>query len=276
MTRKTRRILFVTAVLTFVFVGYIAVLYAQGYKYSLNKGRFIRTGAIYLKSNTSARIYIDDKLVGETSFLGNTFSKSDLLPKQYAVRATRDGHTSWQKKIIVQEGFVSDFSKILIVPESENEIAGIIAEVDSLFYPTPTPSLSISPLKSSAPKPTKTSSPNPTPPQEKPYYTKNKILYQTTSNRPEIVANNVSGFILDEDNNKIAWWNGNNELWVIWLKETDDQPSHKQGDIELITRFSTHIKNVAWFRGNDHIVVDSLGYKIIELDTRGGINIIKL
>lgn len=277
MTRKARHILFAIAVLIFLFIGYIAILYAQGYKYSLNKGRFIRTGAIYLKSNTNARIYIDDKLVGETSFLGNTFSKSGLLPKQYTIRLTRDGYTSWQKKIIVQEGFVSDFSNILIVPESEEEITGIVAEVDSFFYSTPISSLSIALSKSPTPKSAKTLSLGPMSSPE-PYYIKNKVLYrnQGTTNQPEIIVKNVSGFILDDDNEQIAWWNENNELWAMWLKVTDDQPRHKQGDVELITRFSTRIKNIAWFRSSHHIAVDSLGYKIVELDTRGGINIIKL
>ena len=277
MTRRARRILFIISATIFLFVGYIAVLYAQGYKYSFSDGRFTRTGAIYLKSNTDAKIYINDRLVGTTSFLGNTFSKSGLLPKQYAVRVIRDGYTSWQKKVTVQEGFVSDFENVLILPESEDETSKIIAEIDSSLYPTQTPSPSISLLKSPTPTPKPAQTPYLKPaPSLEPYYIKNKILYHVISDKPEIITKNVSSFILDDDESRIAWWNENNELWVMWLKDTDYQPHHKQGDIELITRFSTRIKNIAWFRGNNHIVVASLGYKIVELDTRGGINIIKL
>jgi len=85
----------------------------------------------------------------------------------------------------------------------------------------------------------------------------------------------VSGFVLSNDGKKIAWWN-DNELWVMWLNDMDYQPYKKSGEKELITRFSTKIKNAAWFRDNDHIVVDSDGYKVVEIDKRGGLNIVEV
>jgi hypothetical protein len=65
---------------------------------------------------------------------------------------------------------------------------------------------------------------------------------------------------------------------VSWIRNTDYQPFRAEGDTELITRFSTSIVRAGWFRDNDHIVVDlgNAAYRILEADTRGGINIIKI
>ena len=266
MKRRTRRILFISAIAIFILCSYVAILYAQGYKYSFRDNKFVRTGAIYLDVNTSAKVYFNDKLVGSTSFIGNAFSKGGLLPGQYMIRITRDGYTTWQKKTIVEEGFVIDFPKVMILPENEEERAKLIVEIEGLLNSakpelSPTPKIKI---------------PSPTPNFNAPFYLKDKILYKNEESQKEIIDRNVQGFVVSQNESRIAWWNNNNEIWVMWLRDTGYQPYHKDADKELLTRFSTKIKNIGWFRDEDHIVVDSLGYKIVELDTRGGINIIKL
>ncbi|MBI2064568.1 MAG: hypothetical protein HYT62_00760 [Candidatus Yanofskybacteria bacterium] len=72
----------------------------------------------------------------------------------------------------------------------------------------------------------------------------------------------------------------------MWLNDTSYQPFYKKGDKELITRFLIPIQNGTWFRGEDHIILeleqkDPKGrqysiYRIIEIDKRGGINIVEL
>ena len=83
MTKKTKRVLFYAAVAVFLFLSYIAVLYAQGYKFSFDDFRFYRTGSMYVKANSDAKIYLDDKLIGATSFLGNSKNINGLLPGIY-------------------------------------------------------------------------------------------------------------------------------------------------------------------------------------------------
>ncbi len=266
MKRQTRRILFYTSIVLFMFFGYIAILYAQGYKYSFKDNRFVRTGAISLKVNTGASIYFNDKLVGDTSFITDAFSKGSLLPGRYTIKVSREGYTTWQKKAVVEEGYLTDFPKIMILSESEEEVGKIIQEASA------TPTITPKPSKTPIPPPAGGSTPKIT----EPYYLKNKILYKNNDVEPEIVAKNVLGFVLSKNEGIIGWWNNNNEVWVMWLKNTDYQPYHQTGDQELVTRFSTKIKNVSWFKDEDHVLVDSLGYKIVEIDTRGGVNIIKL
>jgi len=282
MKRKTRRILFYVAVVVFVGLTYVAVIYAQGYKYSFEDGKFTLTGAIYVKANTDAKVYFNDELVGTTSFLGNSFSKGGLLPGQYLVMVTREGYTSWEKVISVQEGFLSEFSKIMLLPDrlgSDGEEArlAIVREIEELLYPPPSsPSPSPSPSLSKRPVPTPRPSPSPSAtPIAEPFYIKNNKLFRNTP-EPDVIADNVVGFALSPNENKLAWWNVNNEIWVVWLNDTNYQPHHKRGDMEKVTRFATRIKKIGWFRDEDHIVVDSVGYKIVEIDTRGEVNIIKI
>ncbi len=281
MRRKTRRALFIIAVVIFLFLAYVAVFYAQGYKYSFGEGKFVRTGAIYVKVNADAKIYFNDELAGTTSFLGNSFSRGGLLPAQYAVRVTREGYTSWGKKVSVQEGFLAEFPKVMILPDGEEERGKLLNEIETLLYPVvPSPSPSSKPSSSPKPKatprpsPKSTVTPSPTPIAE-PFYIKSNRLFRNDI-KPDVIADNVVGFALSGDKNKLAWWNTSNELWVIWLNDTSYQPYHKNGDMEKITRLASRIKNIGWFRGEDHIVIDSVGYKVVEIDTRGEVNIIKI
>ena len=289
MKRRTRRVLFFIATAMFVFFSYVAILYAQGYKYSFRDNKFVRTGAIYLDVNTDANIYFNDRLVGSTSFLGRSFSKGGLLPGKYTVRVTYDGYTTWQKKTVVEEGFVVDFPKIMILSESEDERAKLIAEIEGLLNvakPEISPTLPILSPKTlekqnrgssiSQPNSKNLGEIGTTSEPSQSYFVKNKLLYKNDGNQLEVLAQNIVGFAMVGNESRIAWWNSNNEIWVMWLRDTSYQPYRKIGDKELLTRLSTRIKNISWFRDEDHIVVDSLGYEIIELDTRGGINIIKL
>ena len=134
------------------------------------------------------------------------------------------------------------------------------------------------------PLPIKTPVPSPTLVSTDLFYIKNGVLFKNMENgETERLAYIVTGFALSSDGNKIAWWNSN-ELWVMWISDTDYQPYHKAGDKDLIIKFSVKIKNAAWFRDSDHVVVDSVsslqvdsgGYKVVEIDKRGGLNIIEI
>lgn len=283
MTKGTRRALFYFAVIVFIGASYVAILYAQGYKYSAQEHRFIRTGAISLNANADAKVFVDDELSGTTSFLTNRFSVDGLLPGQYAIRLQRDNYSSWQKVPTVQEGFVTDFPKVLILPLDDESLAKLASEAAEIFAskPTPTPTPKATPTPKPSVNPTATPSPTPI----EPFVLKNKVLTWQPDGltggeqggEPQELAKNVAGFMVSESNKKMAWWTFNNELYVMWLADTDYQPVKKKGDRELITRFATSINDIAWFRGDDQVILSfKTGYRIVEIDTRGGVNIIKI
>lgn len=278
MTKRTKRILFYSAVVVFALLSYVVILYAQGYKYSFSEAKFFRTGSINVKANEDAEVYIDDRFLDTTSFFGNSYTIGGLLPRQYTVRLQRDNFSSWQKKISVEEGLVNDYSRIILLPESGEAKEKLKVEIKDILYPTPKPTPTPSPSIKPTPKPSPAKTPtlSSTTESKDPFYLKNGVLFKNMENgETERLAYFVTGFSVSPDSNKLAWWNGN-ELWVMWLSDTDYQPYHKAEDKDLITRFSAKIKNAAWFRDSDHIVVDSSGYKVLEIDKRGGMNIVEI
>ncbi|MDP2647701.1 MAG: hypothetical protein Q8P35_00435 [Candidatus Yanofskybacteria bacterium] len=283
MTKRTRRVLFLLAILLFIAASFIAVAYAQGYKYSFEDKEFVHTGAISLKTNTDAKIFFDDELHGSTSFIGSSYGIDRLLPGDYKLRLYREGFSPWEKSVAVQEGMRVDFPRILILATSEEETIKTIADIEQRFnrpnglvlanaatiaptpVPTATPQITGSPSPGASPSAVELPR----------FYIERNILYQTVDGKPEKIAENVSGFTVSDGNRKIAWWNSH-IVWVMWLEDNGYQPHHKQGDVELLTRFAAPIERATWFDEQDHIVVDSNGYKIIEIDKRGGLNIIKI
>lgn len=270
MTKRFKRALFYSAVAVFLILSYVIILYAQGYKYSFSDNRLFRTGAVYLKINTSADVYLNDKLLGNTSFFNNSYRLEGLLPGRYTIRTQKNNYSIWQKSVTVDEGFVSEFSKILLLSKDEEGLEELEKEL-ALIFPSSTPK----------PDPATVST-------SRPFLLKKGVLstaseepFDKDQDKPEKIAENVKGFVLSSDKNKLVWWTAN-EVWVMWLNDSNYQPYHKKGDRELITRFSTQIKKAAWFKGDDHLIVKlnppsrpgQDGHKILEIDTRGGINII--
>ena len=259
------------AAVLFAIASYVVILYAQGYKYSFPEARFFRTGAIALKANTDAKVFVNDELVGSTSFFTDAFSVSGLLPDQYTVRLQRDGHSSWQKKTSVQEGLLIDFPHALILPTGEEELPPIIKAVKEALTLIKLP---VKPLAS----PTASASVQTVPmAQDGPITLRGTRLSWKDGEEIKQLSTVALGFALSENQNRLLWWTSH-ELWVLWLQPTGYQPYHVSGDTALITRFSSVIRKAAWYPDSDHIAVDlgTLGYRITEIDTRGGINIIKL
>src|SRR3989344_3857827 len=133
MTKSTRWVLLFLAVTIFVCVGGITVVYALGYQYDFETARFLRNGSFRVVANVDADVYINGKPSGSTSFIGKTFSKSNTLPKTYAVELKKESYRPWKKNIKVEAGLFTDFPKIFLVPASFSE--------DEVFAKFASPSL---------------------------------------------------------------------------------------------------------------------------------------
>ena len=284
VTKRTKRAIFYVAVVIFLFASFIVVLYAKGYKYSFGDARFYRTGSVHVKANVGAKVYLDDKLEGATSFLGNSKTLNGLLPGEYSIRLARDDqYSSWEKKFVIEEGFVNEFSKIVLFPLAGEEKERLEEELELLLYPpppagglSPSPSPSVSPIKTLKPTPKTTASPSPSPNPE-PYYLKSNILYKNNGleSDPTQLAVNVSGFALSSNGNKLAYWTGR-ELWVTWFNDTNYQPLRKAGDKERIIRLARPVGKALWYKDTDWLVVDDgKNFKVLETDTRGGVNVVE-
>ncbi|HXV27148.1 MAG TPA: hypothetical protein VD862_03965 [Candidatus Paceibacterota bacterium] len=262
---QVRRLLFWAAVIIFGIAAYVAVLYAQGYEFSFRDRRFVRTGAVTLDANAQADVFIDGEHAGGTFLIGDTFSRGRLLPGTYEFRMERDGYSTWTKTVQVQEGLVTDFPRVLILQTDEtiaSRSRGLIDELmevaDAVPSPTPTPAPSASAGAQATPSPV-------------PYALVRGVL---TVN-DERVATGVLGYRLSGDGAKLMWFT-RNEVVVRWLTDSDEQPFRTAGDQVALLRLTTVIDGAVWWPDAYHVAVRSGStYHIVELDDRGGTNIIR-
>lgn len=264
MKKRTRRILFWLAVIAFGLVSWVVIKYAQGYIFDWNSNAFVRTGAIAVTVNTSASLFVNDTKIGDTSFLGNRAGRDRLAPGTYQIKLVREGYSAWRKTVEVREGMLIDFPHVLLLatdvvsrPSLKAEASASLAESRTLKNAPPKmvhPEVSVGDFALSGSQ-----------------------LWDMRTASGSVIAEHVLGFTVAGNTSRILWWT-RNELWVLWLRNTDYQPFRTEGERQAITRFSVPIVRAAWFRDVDHIVVE-LGkqdYRVIETDSRGGLNIIKI
>lgn len=271
MKRRTRRILFWIAVVLFGTASWVAVRYAQGYQYDFTAGRFVRTGAIAVSANTDARLFIDDRLIGSLSFLGRSAGQGRLNPGTHIIRLVRDGWSEWHKEALVEEGRLTEFPHVLLLPTDEDSLEALRSEASS--------SLDGARTLADAPSPSPVPRGLPTPAPEvvvDRWALRGTQLWEMDTASGSLIAERVLGFSPADGNDRILWWT-RNELWVLWDRAVDEQPAREEGERLLLSRWTTPIAGAAWFRDRDHIVVDlgALGYRVVETDTRGGVNSVR-
>jgi hypothetical protein len=258
IAKKSRWTLLIIAVIVFIPTTYVVVLYAQGFRYDFQERRFTFTGAITLDVNTEATVFLDGQEIGGTSFLGKEFGEDKLLPGTYTVRLEREGYSGWSKAVIVQEGLVTDFPNVLLLDLDEQAASRSRAEIDEVMK-----------QREGEVTPTPTASPGPAP---QGYTLQNTVLaYDGVQ-----IASGVLGYQESPDNEKLLWWT-RNEAWALWLRDTDEQPFRKAEEQEAVIRLSTPINGATWWPDSEHVaVISGADYRVVELDSRGGTNIIRL
>lgn len=238
------------------------MLFALGYQYDFVQSRFLKTGSLEVKLNVPAEIYINDELVGNTFFLGNSFSKGRLLPRTYRVRVEKEGYQPWQKLVKIEAGLLASFPRAILISEifeeavvASSSVKNITmrkfdAEKKSAMFGNKQKLESIN-LKTGEKIEIKQAVQKPTPSVEKTEMTE----------------------IVSADEEKTAWFSGY-EVWVKWLKDANYQPYKLAGDVEFITRFSQKIEGIQWYKDSAHLLVSVGGFlKLIEIDDRDGVNI---
>lgn len=178
-------------------VGIIAIFWARGFKINPQTG-ISRTGLIVANSvPDGAKVFLDDKLVSATNA-----TISFLEPKNYNVKITKDGFTTWEKNIEVK--------------------ADLINEIDSLLFPL---APELKPLTLSG-----ASKPQLSPDGQKIAYTssgieKGGIWINTMTDSPlsfnkgpkNVIRNSAN---VDFDLSNITWSPSSDEILVQTTKET--------------------------------------------------------
>ena len=128
MTKKTRLIILLVCVFSFLIISPVLVLYSMGYRFDFEKMKITLTGGIYVRTfPTADQIIIDNNISQKPGlFSNNSIFVQSLLPDEHTVLAQKDGYYDYFKTIPVQEKEVTKLENILLI--KKNIQFGIITD----------------------------------------------------------------------------------------------------------------------------------------------------
>lgn len=118
---RHRRILFLIFTASFFVTASSVLFYAYGYRFSIERGIFVYTGSLSLKTNVeTVSIRIDDEEIPEKKLgiLNNSIQVSGLNPGEHFVEVSAPGYQSWGKKFVIASGLTTEFWNIFLVEEN--------------------------------------------------------------------------------------------------------------------------------------------------------------
>lgn len=255
MTKKAKKLIFFSLLISFFIATPLIVIYSQGYRFDFEKKKFVETGGLYFKVKPlNAEIFIDGKLKKRTSLVFGTALIENLLPKSYNVEVRKEGYHSWQKKLEVKEGWVTEAKNIILFPQKNtfSTSSKSIAEI-----------ISAERQNDSSGEKSKIA-----------LETDGSLIYQEPRNSQKI-ADSVKGFDFSPDLRKIVFFN-DHEIWLFYLAQEIDPTIREEREKVFLNRFSKKIGKVFWL--DNHYVVFNAGnkIKIMETDNRDNLNIVDL
>ncbi len=122
LTRVQRRAVFYLAVFLFFVIVPLVIFYSLGYNVDVKNRNLFRTGGIFVKTNqTGFRLFINNQLSKESSFISYGTLVTGLKPDLYSVRIEKEGFRPWLRFIHVEAESVSEFRYIFLIPEKLEE-----------------------------------------------------------------------------------------------------------------------------------------------------------
>ncbi len=98
----------------------VVLFYSFGYKYNIEEGETIQTGAIVIKSTPEdAAIYLDNNLFENNNTLNSLLTGyikiENLNSGEYNIKIKKDGYFNWEKDINVNSGYITELKNIVLL-----------------------------------------------------------------------------------------------------------------------------------------------------------------
>lgn len=140
MEKVTRKLFFWSLVLLFFITAPLVILRTQGYRFDWNRGVFVYSGSITIKSNPqNFDLLLNGKPRESKSLdrINSAYNIGGLIPDDYVMKLTAPGFRPWSKKTDVHSGVSSEFWNVLLVRENyETESYNNTEDIDN-FYISP-------------------------------------------------------------------------------------------------------------------------------------------
>ena len=125
MQNTSKRIFFWTLVVLFFTTTPLIIFYSLGYRFNTQRGIFVFTGSLSIKSNPqNVEIYIDQKLENKSlNRLNNSYHIGGLKPGEHLVEVKAPGFSAWSKKITISSGTSTEFWNVILKRDSYEKTA---------------------------------------------------------------------------------------------------------------------------------------------------------
>lgn len=140
MLLRSRRILFLLFTTSFFIVASSVLFYAYGYRFSFERGIFIYTGSLSLKTNVqTVTLKIDDDTIPQKSLglLNNSIHIAGLNPGEHMIEVAAPGYKSWNKKVVIQSGLTTEFWNIFLTEDAYTREPVLSTEDTIKMFPAP-------------------------------------------------------------------------------------------------------------------------------------------
>ena len=133
LQRKTRKRVFYLLILLFLIISPLLIAYTIGYIIDLHRGLIFKVRGVFVKSWSGGfSIYLNGEFQKETSLLSSGALLTGLKPGSYILGLQKDGFKSWEKKIKVESGLVTEIRDILLVPDLLEKNPATVEELDMI------------------------------------------------------------------------------------------------------------------------------------------------
>src|SRR6056297_1754788 len=118
MTRLQRRLFMFFFIFLFLLIAPTIIFFARGYRFDLEHGIFVYSGAVTIKSwPQDVKIYLDgEKADKNLNYINGSYTINGVKPGDYLLECRKEGYTSWKKNISVHSGISTEFWNILLFP----------------------------------------------------------------------------------------------------------------------------------------------------------------
>ncbi len=140
MFNRHRRLIFWLFTASFFIAASSILFYTSGYRFSFERGIFIYSGSLSLKTNVeTVSITIDNELIPENNLgiLNNSIQVAGLNPGEHFVEVTAPGYRTWSKKFVIQSGLTTEFWNIYLTEENYERVTIPQTENALRMFPSP-------------------------------------------------------------------------------------------------------------------------------------------
>lgn len=124
MSTKTRKLLFYISALVFLIAAGPVLVYSFGYRFNWGSTFSLEpTGGLFIAARPNGtKIYVNDMLERETSFINSSVFIPSLTPELYTIRVEKPGYATWTKTLSVKPQIVTEVYATLIPLNAEPTI----------------------------------------------------------------------------------------------------------------------------------------------------------